>query len=82
LEVPLPSDKPVHKGSITALLRHRLEMTDAAVGQRAECVMLNKGRHILEAVKILATILTSEDKHYAKKRQLFREFTKQSEFIS
>jgi pyruvate kinase len=60
----------------------RAEMTDAAVGQRADCVMLNKGRHILEAVKILSTILTSENKHYAKKRQLFREFIKQSEFIS
>ena len=31
----------------------RAEMTDAALGQRAECVMLNKGKHILEAVKTL-----------------------------
>ena len=58
----------------------RAEMTDAALGQRAECVMLNKGKHILEAVRVLSVILTSEEKHYAKKRQLFREFTKQSGF--
>jgi hypothetical protein len=32
----------------------RAEITDAAMGQRAECVMLNKGTHILEAVKTLS----------------------------
>ena len=27
----------------------RAEITDAAIGYRAECVMLNKGKHVLEA---------------------------------
>jgi pyruvate kinase len=58
----------------------RAEMTDAAFGQRAECVMLNKGQHILEAVKMLSLILGSEEKRHLKKRQIFREFTKQSGF--
>jgi len=34
--------------------RSRPEITDAIMGQHAECVMLNNGRHILEAVKTLA----------------------------
>ncbi|MGA7370298.1 MAG: pyruvate kinase [Nitrososphaeraceae archaeon] len=58
----------------------RAEMIDAAFGQRAECVMLNKGKHILEAVKMLSLILGSEEKRHLKKRQIFREFIKQSGF--
>ena len=56
------------------------EMIDAAFGQRAECVMLNKGKHILEEVKMLSLILESEERRHLKKRQIFREFTKQSGF--
>jgi len=39
----------------------RAKITDAAMGQRAECVMLNKGAHILEAVKLLSGLLTAEE---------------------
>ncbi|MEQ9379679.1 MAG: pyruvate kinase, partial [Pirellulales bacterium] len=35
----------------------RSEITDAALGQRAECVMLNKGPHIVTAVRVLDDIL-------------------------
>lgn len=35
----------------------RAEITDAAVGGRADCVMLNKGRHIIKAVSTLDFIL-------------------------
>lgn len=35
----------------------RAEITDAASGRRANCVMLNKGKHIVEAVSTLDTIL-------------------------
>lgn len=35
----------------------RAEITDAAVGGRADCVMLNKGRHIIKAVLTLDSIL-------------------------
>jgi pyruvate kinase len=55
----------------------RAEITDAAMGQRAECVMLNKGIHILEAVKTLSGLLSAEERHYIKKRHVFREFTEQ-----
>jgi pyruvate kinase len=55
----------------------RPEITDAAMGQRAECVMLNKGEHVLEAVKTLAELLASEERHRIKKRQVFRDITVQ-----
>ncbi|XP_022736957.1 plastidial pyruvate kinase 4, chloroplastic [Durio zibethinus] len=37
----------------------RAEITDAANGRRASCIMLNKGRHIVEAVSTLNSILNS-----------------------
>ncbi len=55
----------------------RAEITDAAMGQRAECVMLNKGEHVLEAVKTLAGLLSSQERHRIKKRQVFRDITAQ-----
>ncbi|WP_206078291.1 pyruvate kinase [Poseidonocella sp. HB161398] len=45
----------------------RAEATDAAMGQRAECVMLNKGPHAAEAVAFLRGILGQMDRHHAKK---------------
>jgi pyruvate kinase len=59
-------------------LPSRAEITDAAMGTRAECVMLNKGPHILEATRTLAGLLHIEERHQLKKRQIFREFTQQS----
>jgi pyruvate kinase len=55
----------------------RAEITDAAMGQRAECVMLNKGEYVLEAVKTLDELLSSQERHHIKKRQIFREITSQ-----
>jgi pyruvate kinase len=51
----------------------RAEVTDAAMGHRAECVMLNKGPHILSAVRTLADILTRMEAHQFKKRSMLRE---------
>lgn len=45
----------------------RAEATDAAMGQRAECVMLNKGPYIVEAVRFLDDVLRRMDRHQAKK---------------
>jgi len=45
----------------------RAEVTDAAMGQRAECVMLNKGPFIVEAVRFLDTVLHRMDRHQLKK---------------
>lgn len=51
----------------------RAEITDAAMGDRAECVMLNKGPHMLSAVSVLDDILRRMQAHQAKKRSMLRE---------
>jgi pyruvate kinase len=51
----------------------RAEITDAAMGDRAECVMLNKGPHMLRAVRVLDDILRRMQTHQAKKRAMLRE---------
>ncbi|HWS74560.1 MAG TPA: pyruvate kinase, partial [Quisquiliibacterium sp.] len=53
-------------------LPSRAEITDAAMGERAECVMLNKGPHILDAIRTLDDILRRMQSHQAKKRPLLR----------
>src|SRR5499427_4079489 len=59
----------------------RAEITDAAMGHRAEAVMLNKGPHILRAVQTLDDILQRMESHQMKKqsmmckRNLARTFT-------
>jgi pyruvate kinase len=45
----------------------RAEVTDAAMSQRAECVMMNKGPHVVEAMAFLRGILTRMDRHHSKK---------------
>jgi pyruvate kinase len=45
----------------------RAEITDAAMAERAECVMLNKGPYILDAVRALDNILTRMQAHQRKK---------------
>ena len=50
----------------------RAEITDAAMGVRAECVMLNKGAHIIEAIRALDDILHRMQSHQQKKRSLLR----------
>jgi pyruvate kinase len=51
----------------------RSEITDAAMGQRAECVMLNKGPHVVEAIDLLDGILRRMTAHQLKKRSLLRQ---------
>jgi pyruvate kinase len=50
----------------------RAEISDAAMGHRAECVMLNKGPHILDAVRALDDILRRMQTHQAKKSSMLR----------
>ncbi|WP_217914000.1 pyruvate kinase [Miltoncostaea marina] len=50
----------------------RAEVTDAAMAQRAECVMLNKGPHIEDAIGALDSILRRMGGHHDKKRSLLR----------
>lgn len=51
----------------------RAEITDAAMGHRAECVMLNKGPYVVNAVCVLDGILRRMQAHQAKKRAMLRE---------
>lgn len=50
----------------------RAEVTDAAMSERAECVMLNKGPHIIRAIQMLDNILQRMQAHQWKKRSLLR----------
>lgn len=50
----------------------RAEVTDAAASVAAECVMLNKGPFVDEAVAVLSDILRRMEQHHYKKRGLFR----------
>ena len=54
-------------------LPSRAEISDAAMGERAECVMLNKGAHIDEAVVVLDDILCRMAEHHYKKNALLRQ---------
>ncbi|MCM2342581.1 pyruvate kinase [Rhodoferax sp.] len=53
-------------------LPSRAEISDAGLGVRAECVMLNKGPYITQAIRTLDDILKRMLGHQAKKRPLLR----------
>ncbi|XP_071705799.1 plastidial pyruvate kinase 4, chloroplastic [Rutidosis leptorrhynchoides] len=48
----------------------RAEITDVACGTRASCIMLNKGKHILEAITTLDIILKSSSSSTKVKAQV------------
>ncbi len=50
----------------------RGEMTDAAMAVRAECVMLNKGPAVAQAVELLDRLLSRMDEHIQKKTPTLR----------
>jgi len=50
----------------------RAEVTDAAMAQRAECIMLNKGPHVDTAIVVLDDILRRMSGHQRKKTPLLR----------
>ncbi|NND34916.1 MAG: pyruvate kinase [Saprospiraceae bacterium] len=50
----------------------RAEISDAAMGAHAECVMLNKGPFINEAIKVLKNILVRMEAHSFKKKNSLR----------
>jgi pyruvate kinase len=51
----------------------RSEITDAAAGVRAECVMLNKGPYIVKALCALDDILRRMEGHHRKSRSTLRK---------
>lgn len=50
----------------------RAEISDAGLGVRADCVMLNKGPYVADAIRSLDNILRRMAGHHAKKRSLLR----------
>jgi pyruvate kinase len=53
-------------------LPSRAEMTDAAMAERAECVMLNKGPFVLDAITMLDDIARRMHGHQHKKSARLR----------
>ena len=53
----------------------RAEITDAAMSQRADCVMLNKGPHIIGAIRMLDDILRRMQGHQRKKSSILRKLS-------
>ncbi len=60
----------------------RAEVTDAAMGERSECIMLNKGEHIIEATRALSEILSRMQDHQTKKRSLLRKLHLAEKFFT
>ena len=59
----------------------RAEITDAAMSARAECVMLNKGAYIVDAVRVLDDILTRMQTHQHKKTSMLRDLGVAERFL-
>jgi pyruvate kinase len=66
-QVPVIWATQVLEGMVREGQASRAEVTDAAMSQRAECVMLNKGPYLVEAVVFLRDILSRMDRHMVKK---------------
>jgi len=60
-------DRLVRKGTPS-----RAEISDVVLAQRAECVMLNKGEFLLEAVSIVDEVCRRMDEHQHKKTARLR----------
>ena len=57
------------------------EITDAAMAERAECVMLNKGPYMVDAVKMLDDVLRRMQHHQTKKFSLLRPLNIAEKFV-
>ncbi|TVQ54657.1 MAG: pyruvate kinase [Rhodobacteraceae bacterium] len=68
--VPVIWATQVLEGLVKDGLASRAEATDAAMAQRADCVMLNKGPHVVEGVGFLRDVLRRMDRHQHKKTAL------------
>ena len=56
----------------------RAEITDAAMAQRAECVMLNKGPHITEAIRMIDEIMKSMEGYHQKQAPIIPKLTSEN----
>jgi pyruvate kinase len=63
-------------------LPSRSEITDAAISLKAECVMLNKGNYINEAIKLLDRILQDMENLYEKHESMLPRMERLSSDLS
>jgi pyruvate kinase len=59
----------------------RAEISDAVLGAQAECVMLNKGPHINEAIRVLRDILVRMAGHSFKKKSELRPLNVSKKYL-
>ena len=74
-QVPVIWATQVLEGKAKKGLPSRAEVTDAAMAQRADCVMLNKGPHIVAAIRMLDDILRRMQDHQYKKAPTLRKLS-------
>ena len=60
-------DRLVRKGTPS-----RAEISDVVLAQRAECVMLNKGEYLLDALAVIDDVFRRMDGHQHKKTARLR----------
>ena len=70
--VPVVWATQVLDGFVRTGVPSRAEITDAAMAERAECVMLNKGPFVVEAISVLADVIERMRGHQAKKSARLR----------
>lgn len=70
--VPVIWATQVLEGLVKQNVPSRAEMTDAAMANRAECVMLNKGPFVLDAIDVLDSVVEKMQAHQQKKTSQLR----------
>lgn len=53
----------------------RAEISDVTLGAKSECIMLNKGEHVADAVVFVDDVLSKFEKHVYKKTAILRKLT-------
>ena len=59
----------------------RSEITDASYAAQSECVMINKGKYVINVLKSLTDILRRSGGHHMKKRYTFRPMQIASDYL-
>lgn len=70
--VPVVWATQVLESMVKLGLPSRAEITDAAMAERAECIMLNKGEYLLNALSVLDNVVMRMQDHQSKKISKFR----------
>ena len=59
----------------------RAEVTDAAFGMLADCILVNKGPHTAQVIRALKNILQQRSEHFYHHRPVYRKLNLASEFL-